>query len=343
MAEQLVLPDNMREISANAFENCTTLESVICPDGLLSIGDSAFSGCTQLASISIPSSVSFFGNNALPQSQRPLLIRTTAGSAAMQYAQQNLLDYQADTTYRALLIGQSLYETYAKLPGTANDVHSMQAVLTSFADTPYAVSVSKDLTAEEMLQKLEESFAQAQPQDVSLFFYAGHGAQGGLLVGIDGTTVSPDELKACLDKIPGRKILIIDACYSGAMIGRSAAEADPQDFTSDFLSVFSTRTRSTLAADDYYVLTAASSSQNSAEIVNGAKSYGIFTTMLAKGCGYDYLSDSACQLYADTDLDSVITFQEAYQYAKAQAAKIYSKQTAQVWPEECTYLGLLRK
>ena len=90
-------------------------------------------------------------------------------------------------------------------------------------------------------------------------------------------------------------------------------------------------------------MTAAHSTQNSAEIANGSKSYGVFTTMLAKGCGYNYLTGSACSLYADTDGDSVITLQEAYKYAMTQSLLINSKQNAQVWPEDCTYLGWLRK
>jgi len=342
-AETLVLPPNLAHVSAHSFEDCAGLEAVICPDGLQSIGEYAFAGCTQLASISIPSSVSSIGVHALPDSQRPLLVRTSAGSAAMQYAQKNQLDYQADTTYRALLIGQSHYQTAAVLEGTVNDVRSMQTVLSSFPDTPYSLSIKKDLTADQILREIADGFAQAQPQDVSLLFYAGHGEKGGSLIGIDGLNVSPSALKSCLDQIPGRKILIVDACYSGAMIGRSLSETGPQDFTSAFLSAFATRTRSTLAADEYYVMTAASGSQSSAEIMNGSRSYGVFTTMLTRGCGYDYLTDSACSLYADADQDSVVTFEEAYQYAKKHALQLYSGQSAQVWPQNCTYLGFLRK
>lgn len=343
-AERLELPGSLETVSAQTFEGCASLEEIVCPDGLKVIGEKAFADCPQLASITIPASVSSISADALPQSERPLLVRTSAGSEAMRFAQANQLDYQADTVYRALLIGQSNYQTFATLQGTLNDVQSMRSVLSLYPATPYITSVKRDLTAAQLLEQAGSHFADAKEQDVSLLFYAGHGASDGSLVGIDGGLVTAAQLRACLDQIPGRKILIIDACYSGALIGRSAEEADASAFTSAFLSAFAAQTRgATLAADSYFVMTAASGSQNSAEIVNGSKSYGIFTTMLAKGCGYNYLTGSACSLYADLDGDSVLTFDEAYRYAGEQASKIYAKQSAQVWPEECAYFGFLRK
>ena len=248
------LPNGLIEIKANAFENCTSITEVVCPDGLQLISGTAFAGCTQLAAITIPASVSEIGANAFGDSAYPLLIRTSAGSAAMQYAIDNDLDYQADTTYRALLIGQCNYQSAAVLNGTLNDVQSMKNVLSDYAGTSYAISACTDLTAAQITQNISDAFAQAQPQDVSLVFYAGHGVQGGSLYGIDGNTVTPAALRECMDEIPGRKILIVDACYSGALIGRSDSEADMQEFTSAFLSVFATTARgTTLAADEYYV------------------------------------------------------------------------------------------
>lgn len=42
-------------IGENAFEDCTSLESVVLPDSITDIGSNAFSGCTSLESIVLPS------------------------------------------------------------------------------------------------------------------------------------------------------------------------------------------------------------------------------------------------------------------------------------------------
>ncbi|MBR7008273.1 MAG: leucine-rich repeat protein [Ruminococcus sp.] len=56
--------NNVTEIAASAFQNCTELMGVdLSNNKLLSIGDNAFSGCTKIKEISIPATTRFMGNN----------------------------------------------------------------------------------------------------------------------------------------------------------------------------------------------------------------------------------------------------------------------------------------
>uniref|UniRef100_UPI00402983D7 leucine-rich repeat domain-containing protein n=1 Tax=Candidatus Cryptobacteroides bacterium TaxID=3085639 RepID=UPI00402983D7 len=51
------IPDSVTEIGENAFDGCTSLQSIDIPNSVTEIKASAFSGCTSLQSIEIPNSV----------------------------------------------------------------------------------------------------------------------------------------------------------------------------------------------------------------------------------------------------------------------------------------------
>ena len=58
------IPDSVTRIGQNAFENCTSLESVTIPNSVTSIGDCAFYDCESLTSVTIPDSVTSIGGSA---------------------------------------------------------------------------------------------------------------------------------------------------------------------------------------------------------------------------------------------------------------------------------------
>ena len=60
----ITLPDNLRAVSANAFESCASLISIDLGNGITSIGKQAFYYCINLESITIPDSVTEIGQEA---------------------------------------------------------------------------------------------------------------------------------------------------------------------------------------------------------------------------------------------------------------------------------------
>lgn len=178
---------------------------------------------------------------------------------------------EAVGTYRALLIGNTYTGESNELPGCENDVDGMRTMLGRMTATPYSVTVKKNIRAEEILSSISSTFGNAGYNDVSLFYYSGHGANSlgadgnptsyhAALVGTFQTYVSIARLKTELDKIPGKKVIIIDACHSGQFIARDGAvtQVSSSAFNSQVVNLFANddqlsgdvnRTAVVLAAD----------------------------------------------------------------------------------------------
>lgn len=69
------LPENLREIRGNTFENCRNLKSITIPNGVTRIGGHAFYGCSSLRLVSVPSSVKEIGSSAFRRCIRLYSIR----------------------------------------------------------------------------------------------------------------------------------------------------------------------------------------------------------------------------------------------------------------------------
>ena len=57
----VVIPDSVTSIGAWAFDGCESLDDIVIPDGVTSIGDYAFNGCESLTGIVIPDSITSIG------------------------------------------------------------------------------------------------------------------------------------------------------------------------------------------------------------------------------------------------------------------------------------------
>jgi len=135
--------------------------------------------------------------------------------------------------------------------------------------------------------------------------------------------------------------VLVDACHSGIIIGKSAAEQSAvakqlnDAFVSTFINEFSKSGRS-LAASDYYVITAARSSELSWEgTINGTR-VGFFTYSLCYGSGWDYSRRANTAFPADTNKDRTLTLHEVYAYSLNLAFQ-YVPQSAQVYPVNSTF------
>ena len=135
----------------------------------------------------------------------------------------------ADGVTRCLLIG---CDRFVSMPGTepasANNVDTMEALLADFL--PEGTEISRQVNGpgnvEGFGHLVADTFLGAKQADTSLVYLSTHGVlydryEMKLLLS-DGETeegLSPEVLRSTLEKIPGRKILILDACHSGAVIG----------------------------------------------------------------------------------------------------------------------------
>ncbi len=231
-------------------------------------------------------------------------------------------------THRALVIGNTYTGTSSALTGPGNDSAAMVYMLNYMSASAYNIGRFTDLSAADIQSKISYAFNGAQDNDVSLFYYSGHGTSNGSLVGDDMRYVSPSTLRSWLDQIPGKKIVIIDACHSGYMIGKDGSvtvaaeednlsdreiEARAAEFVDAFMEGFSGGSRANLAASNYYVLCACAGNQLSWE----SRGFGYFTSALTEGCGWNERTSSwLSTLAADSNYDQQISLSELYQYLR---------------------------
>ncbi|MDR1570142.1 MAG: caspase family protein [Oscillospiraceae bacterium] len=140
-----------------------------------------------------------------------------------------------DVRYRALLIACDDYITYPDTaPTSHNNLIAMEALLENDI-RGFTISRQDGITqsAAAFAQAAASAFRDADEDDVSYIYISAHGSfddqsespNGGLILsdGAEEERLTVGELRGILDKVPGVKMLIVDACYSGAIIGRGMA------------------------------------------------------------------------------------------------------------------------
>lgn len=275
---------------------------------------------------------------------------------------------QDDIVYRALLVGIGDYINGAPYPGGDLDgpqenVDRMHQILEQCrfgsSNTVFS-SINDELidfnaTKTAILDGIASTFSGAGDNDVSYFYFAGHGyldpgTNISYLCPADDpiTTldlhalISVNELENHLSAIPGIKVVILDTCYSGGFIGKgkgiiTISKAELSSFNDGVINVFSqTQSKGLLTNNQYKVLTSCHDYQTStyiAPVVPGAfEPFGIFTMALYSGCGYFGIYP------ADTNLNTKVSLQEAYLYIKDWVQDYYGDiQDVQVYPENSDF------
>ena len=235
--------------------------------------------------------------------------------------------------HRALLIGQADYVgTDSDLKGPRNDVNGMAAMLKGLSDD-YICTTKYDLRAVDIGRAIDSAFKDATADDVSLFFYSGHGCgadlsspDNGALVGVGKDLFRTIDLASHLGAVKGRVIVIIDACRSGAFIqknGGPSESPDPSAFNQAIIDALvgsadaPSSNSGELRRSKYIVITACRADQNSIEMqTQGGYYIGLFTAVLLDGMGCSYTGDYLGDMPADKNHDDNITPPELVSYIK---------------------------
>ena len=150
-------------------------------------------------------------------------------------------NYRTGTVYRALLVGQVHFQ-YAseECPDSIGDLNLMGNMLQHVEGpqgSAYSITRKTDLTVDQVHQAIQTTFADADEDDVSLFFIATHGLEDdyleeediGALICYNPSTrrneyIKDTTLAAWLSEIPGEVVVILEACSSGSAIYDSGEE-----------------------------------------------------------------------------------------------------------------------
>lgn len=228
---------------------------------------------------------------------------------------------------RALLVASDFFVTQSHTwPASSNNVKAIEAAFRQSADPFEQIAVHDGSlnSLDELRQAVQETFGNAGAQDISYFYISTHGfydpsrsnleAHLFLSDGQEEATVSAQELESCFEGIQGKKVILIDACQSGAMIGKGISGG---------------ATQAAFLGPDFKVLTSAGGSEDSWY-------WSTADTGLEQAAGSSYFSGVVCQgisaasgYEADRSRDGVVTLSEIYDYLMEN----HAASTPQVYPQ----------
>ena len=263
---------------------------------------------------------------------------------------------QNEIVYRALCVGVGdyiYYDSEDDLLAPPFDVDRVSQTLSycklGLSNTEFStISYLKDwqATKSNILQSIAFTFSAADSDDISYFYFSGHGSwveNTSYICPADITSfvdsaISVDELENALSAIPGTKVVFIDACHSGGFIGKGKekikiSQEELASFNDEIIHVFSqAQSKGLLTTNQYKVLTSCHYYQECWEIQPEEDDpFGVFTMALCEGCGY-YGSYPA-----DTNLNNMVSLQEAYLYVKDWVFSYGVIQDVQVYPNNSTF------
>ena len=205
-----------------------------------------------------------------------------------------------------LAIGVSDYPGKLKLNYAARDAQVLAKTLETSSNALYRkvevkLLTDKQATRRDILKGLTWLRTQMTQNDVAIVMFAGHGAKDSdgtfylLPVDVDtddllSTGVPGDQIKNTLAAVPGKVIVLLDACHAGAVDGKQqrAATALTDDLVRD------------LVTDDFGVIVMCSAMAREFALESQSIKHGFFTLAIVEG-----LSGKA-----DQNKDGVVYFHE---------------------------------
>lgn len=232
--------------------------------------------------------------------------------------------------YRALILGEHSYEDSVRTGGlnTAEGIYDLM-MSQQIGGAAYQAMLLVDSTRDEIEAGIREAFAGAKETDISLLYINCHGAyeDGTAFIRLhDESRISVDELDALLSPVPGKIVLLLDFCQSGAFIG---AGGD-----------FAAGAQTALTDEKYIVIASASADEDSyrRSFAGGDEektTAAIMGRSLAEGAGWDLIYDRSVSMKADADRNGLVTAGELFEYTKKRVAHYLTgtgvTQTVHLW------------
>ncbi len=272
-----------------------------------------------------------------------------------------------DWKYRVYAISNGAYKKNSKddlrLVNAKPDLSAIKRVYGAarFDGGGVKINTKTDLTASGIRSFLKtmKNSPSIEGDDVTIFYYSGHGmgdASGtgynGALVGVDAVPgniktsalVTIGELTNYLSQVPGQVIVILDSCYSGELIQAKgttnegilrAAKARlvNQEIVSAFKTASSGGQSGAITAKDlvtspnaqFHVITGCGNSQLSYTMVGWASNLwdeDTWRSLLTYSAEEGTSGTVYGELRADTNNDRIVSIRELYQYTKPRVQQL---------------------
>ena len=206
-------------------------------------------------------------------------------------------------------------------PVSENNARVMAQTYASGAKDALVTEKVNDIGDEDALRRaVHAAFGDAGDEDLDVVYISTHGVlpedgdpAGASLLLSDGKSearIGPAALRKILDGVPGKKLLILDACYSGAFVGKGGSAELPNAFASPEYTVIT----SSGAAEQSWFWSAGGDTETGV---------GYFTGALAAAL------DPADAWPADLDRDGRVTLDEV----KRTLEGLHAVSSIRTWPE----------
>ena len=303
----------------------------------------------------------------LKEGSAKVTVRTHNGKKASIKVKVDGIVVNPNVHYRALLIGEAEFpggrgadmpsrQSIAMLEKALNSVRGAQG-------NYWSVTTRINRTDSQIQSDIQSAFYGATDNDISLFFICTHGNES-ISYGQDYynagcLTTYPDaygrsalslhRLARWLNAVPGKVIVWIDCCGSGAAIygAKGMGQSfDPVAFNQSAVEAFSSLDQGVLAPGDrdlgafvvtnkFYVLTASGYMETSWHLID---KYHYFVKWICDGI------KTKGKMPADSNKNRFLTLDELFRYTAARAEKTWIKSNAdgrkykqhvQVYPANC--------
>jgi hypothetical protein len=129
-----------------------------------------------------------------------------------------------------VIVGVAAYENITSLTYTKDDAYRMYAFYKSpeggsLPDRQIALLIDEDATRKNVIKALQDIYSQAGKDDIIIFYFSGHGAEGAFITSeFDKNDIEDykgilwhEELQSVFQQSPAKyKYLIADACHAGS-------------------------------------------------------------------------------------------------------------------------------